>query len=86
MNGRTKLHIVDGWPGKQVEYLSIYSDGSTQWGICSLEDWRVWEIKHQLVEAGVDEKLVEELYELGYSIGYDSAEMDYAERDAGESL
>jgi len=86
MDTRKKLAIVDGWPGKHVEYLSTYNDGTTQKCLCSLDEWRVWEIRQQLIKAGADKKLVDELYDLGYHIGHESAEMDCAERDAGESL
>ncbi len=83
MYKRTKLRVV---AGNQIEYFSTDKNDVRQRGICSLEEWRAWEIQYQLVEAGVNEKLVKELYELGYSIGHDSAEQDHAERDAGESL
>jgi hypothetical protein len=86
MNNRTKLQVVEGWPGKQVEYISTYKDGSTQKCLCSVEEWRVWEIQQYMITWGIDEKLVEELYDLGYSIGHEAAEMDHAEQDAGESL
>ena len=85
MNTRKKLAIVDGWPGKNVEYIATYSNGTTQKCLCSLDEWNAWEIKQKLIKAGADEKLVDELYNLGYHIGHESAEMDHAEEDAGES-
>lgn len=85
MHARKKLAVVDGWPGKHVEYLSTYNDGSTQKCLCSLDEWEAWEVKQKLIKSGADEKLVDKLYDIGYRVGHEEAEMDYAERDAGES-
>jgi len=81
MHTRNKLRIVDGWPGKHVEYSIHYENGHSQVGLCSLNEWRAWEIKQQMIKAGIDEKLIEELYDLGYSEGHLNSEIDYAERD-----
>jgi hypothetical protein len=73
---RTKLQVVDGGSGKNVEYILTYEDGSTQKCMCSIFEWRAWEIQQQLISLGVDEKLIEELYYLGYNIGHESPEQD----------
>jgi len=79
MHTRNKLRIVDGWPDKHVEYSIHYEDGHSQIYLCSINEWRAWEIKQQMVEAGIDEKLTEELYSLGYKEGCLESEIDYDE-------
>ena len=85
-DNRKKIAVINGWRGKNVEYSFTCSDGSIQKGLCSLEEWMVWEIKQKLIAGGADESLVEELCDRVYAVGYDAAETDYAEQDAGESL
>ena len=81
MDKRTFVSKQNGWPGEILEYSAVGSAG-TYYGTCSIDEWNVYRIKEQLIDAGADEKLVNELYSLAHSIGSD----DEAMLLAGESL
>lgn len=76
MYTRKKLAVVDGWPGKNVEYLATYDNGTTQKCLCSLDEWKAWELKQKLIKSGADKKLVDELYNIGYRIGHEASEIN----------
>jgi len=76
-DNRVFIEEIDGWPGKCVNFLSTYESGITQKNVCSSEEWKAYEIKKKIVEAGIKEKLVDELYSIACSIGYNEAETSY---------
>jgi len=78
---RTKIKEYDGWPGRSVEHEAVYESGEKHINICSLEEWKVYEIVALLVANGADEKVVEELYSAAWSLGYGEAEFDAAENE-----
>ena len=59
-----------------IEYKATFDSGSTGIFSCDTDDWKVYEIKRQLVDQGADEALVNDLYQRGYSKGYEEAEYD----------
>jgi len=67
MKKRIKLSEYQGWPG--INYNYKY-EGQDMTYTCSIEDWRKYEIIYDLVmNKGVDEKVLDELYSLGYQEG-----------------
>lgn len=66
MKRRIKINESKGWKSKLIEFK--YEDHDTHY-YCEESDWRRYEIIFDLVSQGVDEKLLDELYQLGYEAG-----------------
>jgi len=59
MSKNTFIREYDGWPGKGVEFLTTYDDGSTQKCYVSKDEWTAMKTKAQLIEAGADSVLLD---------------------------
>lgn len=58
-------------------YHYRFEDSKTMTYFCSPDDWAIYKVEEELISAGADEKLVEELRHLSYSSGYDEAGREY---------
>ena len=79
MKKRIKLGEHDGWREKSINYKHEDSDMNFS---CGERDWKRYEIVYKLVEEGVDENILEELWDLGYEEGRDDEVMS----NMGEEL
>jgi hypothetical protein len=79
MEKRIFIAECDGWRQKHIRYTV---EGWTNEGFCSKSEWRKYEIMSELVDKGIDEKILEELYDLGYRQG----SLDESDSHAGEGL
>ena len=61
-------------------YHYRFEDSGTTTYFCTPDDWAIYKIEEELINAGANEKLVEKLRRLSYSSGYDEARIDYQEQ------
>ena len=65
----------------RIEYIAVYESGEPATYSCSSEEWDLYELKTKLIDLGVEENDVEELYSIGYSNGYNETECNAAENE-----
>ena len=85
MKKRTKIREYSGWRCKHIDYTV---EGFSTTFITDDKEWRKYEIMLQLTEKypDLDEKLLEEIYEIGYYAGRDDGyESGYSEADGDMS-
>lgn len=74
---RTKRTIVERMSG--LVYFKHNGKGTVY--CMTDEQWAIELVKDNLIDAGADEKLVEQLYSMTYSYAYDEARKDAESED-----
>jgi hypothetical protein len=70
MNKRILLEKRDGY----IQFSGVTENGRTYYGTCIDSQWEAYLLKKKLVDSGVDEKLVDDLYQMGYEEGFDAGQ------------